>query len=228
VRDVFVGAGGKSNAAMGYMAPHLADKYGEKYVIPGTHSGKPRSGRDALEAPSEKLEERGDYPGHVAQSSLYTRATLHPLVTSVAALAAGILLRSWWRGDRYRPTSEGLYWPVPDHLQGRTRQRDGQEEQTEPNRERNHPMIEASQIREHMQVRGSDGQPVGKVDRLEGGRIKLTKDSANAQEEHQYIDLDAVTSVEGDVLCLNRTAEEARRQSQQQRSENGGSQSIDL
>jgi len=27
-----------------------------------------------------------------------------------------------------------------------------------------------------------------------------------------------VTSVEGDVLCLNRTAEEARRQSQQRRS----------
>jgi hypothetical protein len=215
---------------MGYMAPRLADKYGEKYVIPGTHSGKPRSGRDALEAPSEKLEERGDYPGHVAQSSLYTRASLHPLVTGVAALVAGALLRSWWRGDRFRPTGEGLYWPVPDYRQPRTskeRQRDGQKELS-AKQERTHTMIEASQIREHMQVRGSDGEPVGKVDKLEGSRIKLTKDSANAQGEHQYIDLDAVTSVEGDVLCLNRTAEEARRQSQQRRSENGGSQAIDL
>ena len=89
-------------------------------------------------------------------------------------------------------------------------------------------MIAASQVREHMQVRGSDGQPVGKVDKLEGGRIKLTKDSSNAQGEHQYIDLDAVIAVEGDVLCLDRTAEEARRQSQQRRGENGGSQTIDL
>jgi hypothetical protein len=79
-----------------------------------------------------------------------------------------------------------------------------------------------------MQVRGSDGQPVGKVDKLEGGRIKLTKDSASAQGEHQYIDIDAVRSVEGDVLCLDQTAEEARRQAQKNQSANDGSRSLDL
>ena len=33
-------------------------------------------------------------------------------------------------------------------------------------------------IAEHMEVIGADGVRVGKVDRVEGGRIKLTKDSS--------------------------------------------------
>jgi len=88
------------------------------------------------------------------------------------------------------------------------------------------PLIEKSQIREHMQVRGWDGQPIGTVDKLEGGRIKLT--NGNPRNPHHYIDLDAVWWVEGDVLCLDRTAEEANRQFQQRQSENGGSGSVDL
>ena len=227
VRDVFVGAGGKGNAALGYMAPRLADKYGEKYVIPGTHSGKPRSGRDALETPSEKLEERGDYPGHVAQSSAYTRASLHPLVTAVTAVVAGLIMRSWWRANRFQPVSDGLHWPIPDYIQSRTADRKPSDPAASTG-EKNRSRVAVSQIREHMQVRGSDGQPVGKVDKLEGGRIKLTKDSASAQGEHQYIDIDAVRSVEGDVLCLDQTAEEARRQAQKNQSANDGSRSLDL
>ena len=227
VRDVFVGAGGKGNAALGYMAPRLADKYGEKYVIPGTHSGKPRSGRDALEAPSEKLEERGDYPGHAAQTSAYTRASLHPLVTAVTAVVAGLIMRSWWRANRFRPLGDGLHWPIPDYIQSRTADRKTSE-QAASTGETNRSRVEVSQIREHMQVRGSDGQPVGEVDKLEGGRIKLTKDSASAQGEHQYIDIDAVRSVEGDVLCLDQTAEEARRQAQKNQSANDASRSLDL
>ena len=36
-------------------------------------------------------------------------------------------------------------------------------------------MVNASQIHEHMEIKGSDGQHVGTVDRVEGDRIKLTK-----------------------------------------------------
>lgn len=132
VRDLFVGAGGKGNAAMGHYAPHLPDKCGEKYVIPGTESGKPRSGRDALDQPSEKLQERGNYPGHVAQSSLYTRASLHPLLTGLAALSAGLVLRAWWRANRSEPESEGLHWANPNDRATRPpyeKQPDGREEQ---------------------------------------------------------------------------------------------------
>ena len=89
-------------------------------------------------------------------------------------------------------------------------------------------MIEKSQIREHMQVRGSDGQPVGQVDKLEGDRIKLTQDNVSAQDQHQYIGLDAVASVEGDVLCLDKTAEAAKREMQARQSESGATGPADI
>ena len=89
-------------------------------------------------------------------------------------------------------------------------------------------MIEKSQIREHMQVRGSDGQPVGKVAKLEGDRIKLTQDNGSSRGQHQYIDFDAVTSVEGDVLRLDKTAEAAKREIQARQSECGASGPNDI
>jgi short-subunit dehydrogenase len=216
VRELFVGAGGKGYAAMGYYAPSLADKVGEQYVMAGTESGKPRRERDALDRPSEKLQERGDYPGHVAQSSLYTKTSLHPWLSAVAALGAGWLLRAWWRAVRSQPASDGLHWTNPYENKSTTTQA------------RSEAMIEKSQIREHMQVRGSDGQPVGEVDKLEGDRIKLTKNSVSAEDQHQYIDLDAVVSVQGDVLCLDKTAEAAKREMQARQSESGATGPADI
>jgi short-subunit dehydrogenase len=100
VRDLFVGAGGKANAALGHYAPRLADKFGEKVFMPGTESGKPPSHRDALDAPSENLQERGEYSGHVAKSSLYTQASLHPLLTGAAVLGTAWALMTLWSGRR--------------------------------------------------------------------------------------------------------------------------------
>ena len=73
-------------------------------------------------------------------------------------------------------------------------------------------MTNASQIREHMEVVGSDGQHVGTVDKVEGDRIKLTKNDPAAQGQHRYIPLDTVESVEQDVVRLNMTAEQAQQQ----------------
>jgi len=73
-------------------------------------------------------------------------------------------------------------------------------------------MANASQIREHMEVIGSDGQHVGTVDKVEGDRIKLTKNDPEAQGQHRYIPLDAVASVEQNAVELNLTADEARQQ----------------
>lgn len=99
VRDVFVGAGGKMNAALGYFAPRLADKYMESSVISGTKSDKPPRPREAngLDRPSENLAERGDYEGHVAQTSLYTKASLHPAVTAALVAGAGLAIAALWR-----------------------------------------------------------------------------------------------------------------------------------
>jgi short-subunit dehydrogenase len=93
VRDLFVGSAAKLVATLDKVSPRLADLLVANTVIPATHSGAPRGGRDALHAPSEDLRERGGYPGLVRRS-LYTRASMHPmLAASALALAGGLLLR---------------------------------------------------------------------------------------------------------------------------------------
>lgn len=71
-------------------------------------------------------------------------------------------------------------------------------------------MANASQIREHMEVVGSDGQHVGTVDKVEEDRIKLTKNDPQAQGQHHYIPLHMVASVEQNAVRLDRSAEQAR------------------
>lgn len=73
-------------------------------------------------------------------------------------------------------------------------------------------MANASEIREHMEVIGSDGQHVGTVDRIEGDRIKLTKSDPQAQGQHHYLPLNAVSSVEQDAVRLNISGQQARQQ----------------
>jgi hypothetical protein len=71
---------------------------------------------------------------------------------------------------------------------------------------------EMSEIREHMQVIGADGVPVGTVDRVEGDRIKLTKkDSGFGAHEghHHYISRGLVADIEGDVVRLSANADVA-------------------
>lgn len=67
-------------------------------------------------------------------------------------------------------------------------------------------------IREHMQVIGADGVPVGTVDHVEGDRIKLTKkDSGFGTHEghHHYISRGLVADIEGDVVRLSANADVA-------------------
>ena len=74
-------------------------------------------------------------------------------------------------------------------------------------------MIDASQIREHMEVVGSCGNHVGVVDHVEGDRIKLTrKDSGDGR--HHYLPLSAVASVEGDKARTSMNHMDAMKQFQ--------------
>jgi hypothetical protein len=59
-------------------------------------------------------------------------------------------------------------------------------------------------IREHMQVIGADGAPIGTVDRIEGDRIKLIRaDSGLAHgDHHHFIPRGLVAEVEGDTVRL--------------------------
>ena len=107
IRDVFVGGGGKFIAALGQWAPRLTDVIMEETVISGTESGRPAGPRqdNGLERASERLQTRGDYPGHVAQSSLYTQASLHPILAGAAVLGVGLALRAALGGRPTGPSS---------------------------------------------------------------------------------------------------------------------------
>ncbi len=67
-------------------------------------------------------------------------------------------------------------------------------------------------IKEHMEVIGADGVHVGTVDRVEGGRIKLTKADSGMgghKGHHHYIDQGLVAEVEGDKVRLSANADVA-------------------
>ncbi len=94
-RDVFVGAGGKMLSMMDKFAPRLADKFMEKAMIPAQQSDKTEWGNNnegLYESLDSRLAERGNYQGHVSESSIYTKASLHPLITTAATSAALVAL----------------------------------------------------------------------------------------------------------------------------------------
>lgn len=64
-------------------------------------------------------------------------------------------------------------------------------------------------IREGMEVIGADGAHVGKVDRLEGNRIKLKKSDSFGRHEghHHFIEMGFVAGVERDKVRLSANAD---------------------
>jgi hypothetical protein len=73
-------------------------------------------------------------------------------------------------------------------------------------------MAGVSGIREHMEVIGADGVHVGTVDRVEGGKIKLTKkDSGEGSHKghHHFIDGGLIAEVEGNKVRLSANGDVA-------------------
>jgi short-subunit dehydrogenase len=98
-RDLYVGGGGKVLAAAGQHAPRLTDKLMEAAMFDVQKSERPTTigRRDSLYAPMRDGEERGGYPGHVAESSVYTKASLHPLITGSIIAGLGLAVWAGWR-----------------------------------------------------------------------------------------------------------------------------------
>jgi hypothetical protein len=66
--------------------------------------------------------------------------------------------------------------------------------------------MNSDRIKEHMEVIGADGVHVGTVDRVENGRIKLTKaDSGEGRHKghHHFVELGLVADVEGQKVRLS-------------------------
>lgn len=110
-RDVYIGAGGKLLSESGHHAPWLTDKLMEATMFDSQKSDRPASNRpDNLHAPAEDGKERYGYPGHVAESSLFTKASLHPLLTTTLFLGAGVALAAWWRSLKSKVSHKGVQY----------------------------------------------------------------------------------------------------------------------
>jgi len=99
VREVLVGGGGRLQAALSTVAPRLTDIYMEKTAIRGqqmtdeeTRHSERAISDDALWKPSKDGRRRGDYPGRVMRSSMYTRAMLSDTVRAMPFVALGLLV----------------------------------------------------------------------------------------------------------------------------------------
>ena len=68
------------------------------------------------------------------------------------------------------------------------------------------------QIREQMEVVGSDGEHVGTVDRTAGDRLVLAKSDPESGGVHHSLMCTAIDRIEGDKVFLDMNAEEARKQ----------------
>ena len=68
-------------------------------------------------------------------------------------------------------------------------------------------MIESSSIREHMDVVGSDGKHIGKVDHVRGGDLQLTRSMGVGS--HHLLPIDLVDRVD-DKVRLSVTEDEAK------------------
>ena len=89
VRDITIGGGGRLISALGTALPRLTDFYMERAMFDSQRSDIPsreRAGNLYVHSPQEG-KERGEYRGHVMESSVYTRAALSP---GKALLAAGL------------------------------------------------------------------------------------------------------------------------------------------
>ena len=73
-------------------------------------------------------------------------------------------------------------------------------------------MVQPADIREHMEVIGSDGGHVGRVDHVLGDDIELAKLDLGSGLRHHLIPITWVERVEGDKLRLNRTKQTAQTQ----------------
>ena len=71
-------------------------------------------------------------------------------------------------------------------------------------------MIQTSEIREHMEVVGSDGGHVGKVDKVMGADIELAKLDLGSGFKHHLIPLTWVDHIDGERVWLNISKEAAK------------------
>jgi short-subunit dehydrogenase len=97
-RDIFVGGAAKLMSSTAYYAPRAMDSYMKRFLYRHVKSDRPARDRSqhSLYMPGSDLQERQGFRGHVFESSLYTKAAIHPK-TAMTLLTATLALLAWWR-----------------------------------------------------------------------------------------------------------------------------------
>ena len=91
-RDVYIGGGGKALSVAEKYAPRLSDKAMETFMFEAQQqdgAGGARGDGGLYEASGELKERSGD-DIYVSESSLYTKASLHPVLTGALFVGAGL------------------------------------------------------------------------------------------------------------------------------------------
>jgi hypothetical protein len=90
IRDIYVGGAGRALSVASFLTPRVTDRFMDSRMFDAQQEDHPSSSpHTGLDQPSSSLLERGGYPGHVAESSLYTKSSLHPFVAG-GLFAAGV------------------------------------------------------------------------------------------------------------------------------------------
>lgn len=93
-RDIMVGGAAKMFQVMDKYTPRAGDRYMEATMFEQQKkSGRPETDRGdkGLYTPGGgAYAERGGYEGHVAKTSVYTQATMHPIITGAILATAGV------------------------------------------------------------------------------------------------------------------------------------------
>lgn len=97
-RELAVGGASKAMSVASALSPRLMDLFQRRKAIPQSRTNQPAGGdRDrSLYRPSHDLSERQDYPRHVFESSAYTTAARHPMLSGAAVLGAGLVIGGLW------------------------------------------------------------------------------------------------------------------------------------
>ncbi|WP_433629172.1 SDR family oxidoreductase [Halomicrococcus sp. NG-SE-24] len=92
-REVFIGAGGKSMSVLGHYAPSFMDTLVETVFVRLQKKDRPARSdeQNVLDDPVGDLEQRGDYEGHVSETSLYTKLSQRRTTPGTALAAVGVV-----------------------------------------------------------------------------------------------------------------------------------------
>ncbi|MDT7688975.1 MAG: hypothetical protein QOE46_1734 [Acidobacteriota bacterium] len=101
-RDVFAGGGGKALSLVDKYTPRLGDKVMESFMFDAQKQNEPAHARGdgGLYEASGELKERSGDATYVSESSLYTKASLHPLLTGALFVGAGLAAAAFLRPRR--------------------------------------------------------------------------------------------------------------------------------